>query len=96
MDLKIRDCSQWFLGAKNNVADSLSRDFHLTDNKLISYLCHHFPSQIPSRFKIILLPNEIVSWLTSMLQLFPVNKRFREEHIPTKLSPGNDGSSTAS
>ena len=91
MDLEIRDYSQWFPGTENNVADSLSREFHLTDDKLISYLRHYFPSQIPSRFKIVLLPKEIVSYLTSTLQLLHVNERFREEHMPTKNSPGNAG-----
>ena len=94
MDLEIRDYSQWFPGIENNVADSLSRDFHLTDDKLISHLRHYFPSQIPSRFKIIPLPKEIVSYLTSTLQLLPVNERFREEHMPTKNSPGNAGMNT--
>jgi hypothetical protein len=95
MDHEIKDYSQWFPGTKNNVADSLSRDFHLTDDKLISYLRHYFPSQIPSNFKIVtLLPKEIVSYLTSTLQLLPVNERFREEHMPTKNSPGNAGTNT--
>jgi hypothetical protein len=94
MDLKIRDYSQWFPGTKKNVADSLSRDFHLTNDKLISYLRNYFPSQIPSKFKIVQLPKEIVSYLTSTLQLLPVNERFREEHMPTKKSPGNVGMNT--
>jgi hypothetical protein len=84
MNLGIKDYSQWFPGENNNVVDSLSCDFHLTDNELISYLRHYFPSQIPSIFKIVPLPNKIVSWLTSLLQLLPVNELFREEHMPTK------------
>ncbi len=95
MDLGIRDYSQWFPGAENNVADSLSRDFHLSDIELITYMRHNFPSQIPSRFEIVPLPNEIVLWLTSLLQQLPVNERFREEHMPTTNSPGIGGPSTA-
>ena len=94
MDLEIRDYSQWFPGTKNNVADSLACSFHLTDDKLISYLRHYFPSQIPSIFNIIPLPKEIVSYLTSRLQLLPVNEQFREEHMQTKNSPGNAGINT--
>ena len=88
MDLEIIDFSQWFPGRLNNVADSLE--------KLTSHLRSFFPSQIPSNFTIVPLPNEIVSWLISLLRRLPVNELFREEHMPTKLSPGNDGSSTAS
>jgi hypothetical protein len=39
MELKIRDYSQWFPVVENNVAVSLSRDFHLSDDKLTAYLC---------------------------------------------------------
>jgi hypothetical protein len=95
MDLEIKDFSQWFPGRLNNVADSLSRDFHLSDEKLTTYLRSFFPSQIPSSFTIVPLPNEIVLWLISLLQRLPVNKLFREEHMPTKHSLGNVGSSTA-
>jgi hypothetical protein len=95
MDLEIKDFSQWFPGRLNNVADSLSQDFHLSDEKLTTYLRSFFPSQIPSSFTIVPLPNEIVSWLISLLQRLPVNELFREEHMPTKHSLGNVGSSTA-
>ena len=38
MNHEIRDYSQWFLGKDNNVADSLSRDMHMTDDELTSFL----------------------------------------------------------
>ena len=95
MDLEINDFSQWFPGRLNNVADSLSRDFHLSDEKQTTYLRSFFPSQIPSSFTIVPLPNEIVSWLISLLQRLPVNELFREEHMPTKHFLGHVGSSTA-
>jgi hypothetical protein len=82
MDLEIKDFSQWFPGRLNNVADSLSRDFYLSDEKLTTYLRSFFPSQIPSSFTIVPIPNKIVSWLISLFQRFPVNELFREEHIP--------------
>ncbi len=89
MDLEIKEFSQWFPGRLNNVADSLSQDFHLSDEKLTTYLRSFSHSQIPSSFTIVPLPNEIVLWLISLLQRLPVNKLFREEHMPTKHSLGN-------
>ena len=95
MDLEIQDYSQWFPGEDNNVADSLSRDFQLADKELISYMHCFFPSQMPSRFKIIPLFNEIVLWLTLLLQRLPVNELFREEHMQTKHAHGIVGKGTA-
>jgi len=95
MNLGIRDYSQWFPGIENNVADSLSRDMHLSDETLVSLLRTTFPTQVPSHFKIVPLPNEIVSWLTSLLLQLPVKEQFKEEHMPTKLDHGHDGPTTS-
>jgi hypothetical protein len=43
MELEIQDYSQWFPGIENNVADSLSRNFHLSDENLTAYLCSAYP-----------------------------------------------------
>jgi hypothetical protein len=53
--------SQWFRGADNNVADALSRDNVRTDNELTKILRSHCPSQLHQHFKIVPLPNKIVS-----------------------------------
>jgi hypothetical protein len=96
MNHEIRDYSQWFPGIKNNVADALSREMDLSDDELTNLLRLSFPKQTPENFVIVPLPNEIVSWLTSLLQQMPVNERFREEHTRTTLGRGIDGSSIAS
>ena len=96
MNHEIRDYSQWFPGIENNVADALSREMDLSDDDLTTLLRLSFPTQIPTNFVIVPLPNEIVSWLTSLLQQMPVNERFREEHTRTTLGHGTDGISTAS
>ena len=44
IDEGVMEYSQWFEGMSNKVSDSLSRDFHIDDNKLT---------------KIVQLPNEI-------------------------------------
>ena len=91
MNQEIRDYSQWFPGNENNVADSLSRNMHLSDTKLTSLLRINYPSQVPRNFHIVPLPNEIVSWITSLLLTLPVKEQFREPHTPTKLGRGADG-----
>ena len=59
MDSEIKGYSQWFVGKMNNVADTLSWDWHQDDNELTSILRIHFPQQMPTHFKISPLPNEI-------------------------------------
>ena len=61
MNLGIRDCSQWFPGKENIVADALSCEIFLSDLELTSLLCTTVPQQIHSNFKIVPLPNEISS-----------------------------------
>ncbi len=67
MDHRIHKYSQWFRGIENNVANALSRDMDRSDDKLTQILFTHVPSQVPNSFKIVPLPNEIVSWATSLL-----------------------------
>lgn len=95
MHHEIQDYSQWFPGIENNVADALSREMHLSDDKHTNLLRLSFPKQIPENFEIVLLPNAIVSWLTLLLQQIPIQERYREEHTRTKLGLGINGSSTA-
>jgi hypothetical protein len=94
MNLGIRDYSQWFPGKENIIADALSREIHLTDTQLISLLRTSVPTQVPSNFKIVPLPSEISSWLTSLLLKLPVQEQFKEEHTLTTLDHGNDGQTT--
>ncbi len=77
MDAHVKGYSQWFPGKSNNVADALSRDWHLRDDELTSLLHSHVPKQMPENFRISLLPSKISSWLTSLLQPLPVSKQLR-------------------
>jgi hypothetical protein len=65
-----------------------------TDEEL-TQLFTHIPSQVPNSFKIVPLPNEIASWMTSLLQQLPENPRFKEVHTMTTLGRGKDGCPTA-
>ena len=67
----IKEYSQWFPGRENNVADALSRNFDRSDDDLTQILRNTCPSQLPQHFQIVQLPNEISSWLTSLLQKLP-------------------------
>ena len=95
LENSIKDYSQWFEGRKNQVADALSRDNDRSDEELTNILRSHVPSQMPEHFKIVPLPNEIVSWLTSLLLKLPVKKQLQEKHKLTKLGRGADGNLTA-
>eukprot|EP00978_Attheya_sp_CCMP212_P044318 scaffold306800_cov28-Attheya_sp.AAC.1 len=44
IDAKIKIYSQWFPGKQNIIADSLSRDTHLSDEKILSLLFATSPS----------------------------------------------------
>ncbi len=67
MAFGIRDYSQWFSGKENIVANALSRNNDRSDEELTLIFRSHCPSQIPDHFKILPLPNEIISWLTVLL-----------------------------
>ncbi len=92
---EIREYSQWLHGADNNIADALSRDNNRTDDKLTQILHSHCPSQLPQHFKIVPLPNKIVSWLTLLLLWLPAKQQLVETHSTTKLGRGIVTQSTA-
>ena len=96
MEHGIKDYSQWFPGKENDVADALSRDDDRDDEELTQILHSHVPSQMPRHFEIVPLPNEISSWLTSLLRKLPVKEQLQERHTRTKLGRGGDGSNGAS
>ena len=87
----IKEYSQWFPGDKNDVADSLSRDHHLTDFESASLFHQFLPSQTPADFKISPLPPEIVSWIYSWLQKMPEKSPSREIQQRSKIARGTDG-----
>ena len=84
----IREYSQWFRGVENKVADALSRDDDRSDDELTNIFRSHCPSQVPPFFEIVPLPNEIISWLTSLLLRLPQKKELEEEHTRTTLGRG--------
>ena len=75
MDYKVKNYSQWFPGDNNDVSDALSRDYNRGDKELTNILQTFVPSQVPSHFKIVPLPNKISSWLTLILLRVPVKEQ---------------------
>jgi hypothetical protein len=88
--IKSKSClySQWFPGEFNNVSDSLSRDFHILDDNLSNLLSFSFPDQTPFGLKILPLPIEIASWLTTLLRTQPQKELWSKEPTPSKFALG--------
>jgi hypothetical protein len=73
---------KWFAGKDNQVADSLSRDHHLTNAALHSLLCSSFPSQIPKGFEICPLPRKLYSQVMTWLRKLPPSSQ--SPKVPTR------------
>jgi hypothetical protein len=82
--------SQWFPGEFNIVSDSLSRDFHLPSKTLSNLLLSHVRNQVPFGLTILDLPNEIVSWLTSLLRNQQLKEQWSKVQMPSKFALGID------
>ena len=90
LNVGIKEYSQWFPGWENNIANALLRDFDRSNDNLTQILRNTCPSQLPHHYQIVLLPNEISSWLTLLLHKLPVKEQLQEAHTKTKLGHGND------
>ena len=58
--------SQHISGIRNSIADTLSRDFHLSNSDLTEIILSHLPKQVHSQFKIVSHPRDISSWMHSL------------------------------
>jgi hypothetical protein len=87
--------SQWFSGETNNVSDSLSRDFHLSDSPLAAALSAAFPTQVPFGLEIHPLSIEISSWVTSLLLLCPQTMQWSKEPVRSSFARGGDTKTTS-
>ena len=91
MKQEIKLYSQWFPGERNEVTDSLSRDFHIPTQRLTNLLRHAAPSQVPPNFSISALPQKISSWVGALLQQLPASTQGKENHQKSKLLLGRSG-----
>ena len=60
------DYSQHVAGLENIVANCLSRDFHLTDKKILALLHDLVPHLLPPNPQIISLPTHLSSWIATI------------------------------
>jgi hypothetical protein len=80
--------SQWFPGSQNNIADSLSRAFHIESSQLCGLLLSQFLEQAPFRLVILPVPPDIVSWLTCLLRKQPLREPWSKESTRSKFALG--------
>jgi len=81
--------SQHLPGAANDIADSLSRAFHLTDKQLIALFEHTKPPYLPpQKMKIIKLPEELTSWIASLAQLTTKTRELKWARTKSTLAHG--------
>lgn len=90
-----KDYSQWFPGDENDLADSLSRDFHFSNEFLTSLYHDKIPEQTPKNLQISPLPQEIESYLYSMLQSLPENTQQHERHKMSSIALGLVGNNSS-
>jgi hypothetical protein len=94
IDSKIKIYSQWFPGKQNVIADSLSRDTHLSDENILLLFANSpltYP-QLPAVTDLRPLPPKIISWITSLLQTMPVRKELPTQLGRSELWLGSAGS----
>ena len=79
MNAEVALYSQHIPGCHNVVADSLSRDHHIDNNKLTFLLKQLYPTQAQDNFHILeTLPQEISCWIESLNQF-----EIRRQALPT-------------
>jgi hypothetical protein len=78
--------SKWFPGKENKVADSLSRDHHITNDILLPLLHSSFPQQMPRDFAICRLPRKLCSQITTWLRKLPPSSQ--SPKVPTRSAIG--------
>jgi hypothetical protein len=75
--IKRRACnySQHLAGDENIIADSLSRDTHLSQKQHFALLTSTSPPLLPHNFQIIPLSPQIISWIDSLVAQLQLKKR---------------------
>ena len=87
---------QHIQGARNNIADDLSRRFDLPSPQLEAHLRLSYPEQMPLNFHIVPLPKEISSWVFSIVAPRTESSTPRPKHrTRNTIVPGDVGSSSS-
>ena len=77
-------------GERNNVADTLSRDFSRSKNDLTNHISHLFPKHVSQNFIITSVPQGLISWILSFLEdSIMKEESYSKPHRKRKLTSGN-------
>lgn len=83
-------------GKRNVIADSLSRDFHLTDTSLTSLLHSISPQHItPPNLSLQQLPTTLTSWIVSTLESLTPATQSLPTPSPSEAARGTCGPTTS-
>ena len=78
-------------GSSNNVADSLSREFKFSKSQLTNLLYCAFNEQMPPNFEIQDLPEENVSWISSLLESMTTREESKRNSHRKSAQTGGSG-----
>ena len=82
--------SQHIRGKHNFIADSLSRDHHLSDEQLTHSFKSLLPSQTPENFKISPIPTEVDCWISSFSRKLTATQDSHPPRTKSNLIDGAD------
>jgi hypothetical protein len=91
MQNKAIDYSQHIKGSENHIADSLSRDFHLTEDKLLSLFKTVCPHLLPPNAQVVQLPPHLISKIASLAQLQPNPRELNWQPKQSTIAHGVTG-----
>ena len=88
--------SEHIPGVHNHTADSLSRDFHLSDKNIISLIKSFAPpSQVPQNLHLVPLDPAISCWIASTLESMPQSKESIPQPSPSSLALSSNSKSSS-
>ena len=87
--------SQHIKGETNVIADSLSRDTHLSTDEHTNLIQSTSHVLNPPNSKISPLSSQITSWIASLAQLQLKKRELRWEHTPSTLAAGESGKNSS-
>ena len=80
--------SEHIPGVHNEIADSLSRDFHLNDSQILHLLSssQDTTSKVPPKLQLLPPPLKTISWIVSILQSMTPTKPLPAQQSPSTIA----------
>ena len=95
LQFKACDYSQHIAGAENHVADSLYRDFHLSNDKLLGLFKTVCPHLLPPNPQIITIPSRLISKIATLARLQHNHRELQLQLRPSTIARGISGWNSA-